>query len=457
MPPVASVSVERTKYLLPPGTVASDRKCITDQTGCCVVRPPIGGFGDCGTGDGFAADWEVPETVYLTIHYTYSTQEGIPSTFPYIRQLAQARRVFYSVIPLTYRAGYWTWEMNPGGGSWPFGQLAWTGNRGPSCGVLSGYICAAPRAAQEMWPASPPSGMGWGQYWPAGGQTEAAYREPDGSWTFCISDTTSADRYRGLKCSISTAPPGPPRPRRVSFQSRPLSGVLRLDYQETPRPPYYKRTYWRYRPALGRLVEFDYPRPLQSGTVYLERSAECGNWSAETSLFGCPVRATVFGNMLPLDGDAMPYCVDSWGLCLCPQGFTWPIDWETYQPDFLTPGHPPDPGVPVSAMAVAGALVFPASDGVLWRFNPCTYGMNRQFSPAALDGVPAASYSTDPLSASFSMPAMIYGDSSLGDRVFAFNGGGLGYDPPDNRGIEGDPLGGGVLATLFRCTLTEVG
>lgn len=457
MPPVTSITVERQKWLLPPGTVASDRKCITDQTGCCVDHKPIGGVGDCGTGDGFAADWEIPETVYLTMRYAYSMQP-IFSHFPYVQQLLRARRIFTSVIPLTYREvageGYWAWEMNPGGGVWPFGQLAWTGNRGSICGMMSGWICVAPRSFQETWLASPPSWMSAGSTWLADGFTEVAYREPDGSWTFYISDRP-AGLYRGLKCSISTAPPGPPRPRRVSFQSRPLSGVLRLDYQETPRPPYYKRTYWNYSPALGRRVEHSYPQPLQSGTVYLERSAECGDWSAETSLFGCPVKATVFANMLPLDGDAMPYCVDSWGLCLCPPTASWPIDWEIYQPDLTTPGQPPDPGI--SVLGVAGALVFPASDGVLWDLNPCGHGMNREHIPAALDGVPPARYSVDPLNASFSMPVMIYGDSSLGPNVFAFNGQGPGYDPPDDRGIEGDPLGGGVLATLFRCTLTEAG
>lgn len=341
MPPVRSVNVERTPFRLPPGTVASGRKCLTDSRGCCPVAP-VEGDGDCGTGSGAAREWELPETVYLTILST------VPAASPphdggsgaYAYSLLQARQIFSRVFPLRYMTaeeigedpwrvgasveGSWYWSQNiepnanatgepPFNGllqhvtGYPFGQLAWSGNRPGfdgsgtyACGTLRGYVSAAPGIFDGNW--TPGEGfLNSGHFWTPGyfNHAFAAYTEPDDSWTFLQGTWDWISRFRGVFCSISTSPPGPPRPRRVSFRSAPLPGRLRLDYEEVSLPMYPREAV---------------DRPWESGTVYLERPAEAGNWFAETRFWGVPARFVLLANRIPLNEVWQTVCFNGWGL-----------------------------------------------------------------------------------------------------------------------------------------------
>lgn len=427
MPPVRSVNVERTQVYLPPGTVASGRKCLTDSRGCCPADP-VEGAGDCGTGYGWAREWEIPETVYLTI---YST---IPAASPprdngageYAQSLLEARQIFSRVFPLRYMTaeeiGSDIWRINAGGldGSWcwsqnmetyaneeapwngiiehvtgyPFGQLSWSGNRpgydgsgSYACGALRGYISTAPRLFDGG--ITPFGGfLNSGHLWTPGyfNNTFAAYPEPDDSWTFLQGAWDWISKYRDTFCSINTAPPGPPRPRRVNFRAAPLPGRLRLDYEEVSLPPQYPREAW--------------PRPWESGTVYLERPAGCGNWFAETQFWGAPARFVLMANKIPQNEFWQPFCFNEWGLSFQTG------DIARQLPEDFSPSGYPWYYIGTDGFNVAGGAGASLRSGANpWGFtlaNPC------QVKPIG------ATCSIDPLDMTFYLRYSVFYDVAYG-------------------------------------------
>lgn len=471
MPPVTSVSVERTKYLLPPGTVASDRQCFTDQRGCCVDQHLVTGVGGCAIGDGVARDWELPETVHLTIRSAIPARsqpyDGGEGEYP--RSLLLARQILSRVFPLTRtyltRAShpwaimppgylnnltegwYWYWDLNlsadsglPMNGAnyafggitgYPFGWLAWRGNQGgPSgaeCGRLKGRIDTGPVRYSPGEGIGPFPGPAWWPGYYCG--VSAAYREPDGNWTFVMGASDWIPKYRGITCTISAAPPGPAKPRRVSFRSRPLAGVLKLQFEEVTAPPLYTRQYYRY-PG----TTYDWPRPMEHGTVYLERPAEGGDWAGETTLWGRPSRFLFCGSHLPINVDFHPFCRDGWGLALqvgdlarifteeAPGGTGYPYCY--YGPQTLCGG------------GGAGMLVDPGmSIGTSFDGSPCQNGSA---------GSPPAC-TLDPLDAEFDLPLTITADAGVPPRGIT----------PYNSGINDQYPVSNSMPLLFRCRLTE--